>query len=95
VRFAGSALKSLGQSPNIHRAIAKDEKRPAPACANLSQVDARLALFEASGEPGAPYVDTHRLFARGALRRWLRAFVDPVSRPCEAGEVTPFLSVGR
>ena len=51
--------------------IAQYEKRLAQARANLSHVDACIALFEASGEPGAlrPYIDTHRLFARGALMR--------------------------
>src|ERR1019366_8550545 len=37
----------------------------------LSHVNACIALFEVSGEPGAvrPYVDTHRLFARGELMK--------------------------
>jgi hypothetical protein len=55
----------------IISAIAQYEKRLAQARADLSHVNACIALFEASGEPGAltPYVDTHRLFARGELMR--------------------------
>jgi hypothetical protein len=53
----------------IISAIAQYEKRLAQARADLSHVNACIALFEASGEPGAltPYIDTHRLFARGEL----------------------------
>jgi hypothetical protein len=49
--------------------IAHYEKRIAQARADLSHVNACITLFEASGEPGAvtPYVDTHRMFARGEL----------------------------
>ena len=53
----------------ILASIAQYEKRIAQARADLSHVNACIALFEATGEPGAlsPYVDTHRLFARGEL----------------------------
>src|SRR5208337_1154621 len=53
----------------IISAIAQYEKRLAQARADLSHVNACIALFEASSEPGAltPYIDTHRLFARGEL----------------------------
>ena len=53
----------------IISSIANYEKRIAQARADLSHVNACIALFEVSGEPGAvpPYVDTHRLFARGEL----------------------------
>jgi hypothetical protein len=53
----------------IISSIAQYEKRLAQARADLSHVNACIALFEVSGEPGAltPYVDTHRLFARGEL----------------------------
>ena len=55
----------------IVSSIAQYEKRLAQARADLSHVNACIALFEASGEPGAltPYVDTHRLFARGELMK--------------------------
>jgi hypothetical protein len=51
--------------------IAQYEKRIAQARADLSHVNACIALFEVSAEPGAvpPYVDTHRLFARGDLMK--------------------------
>jgi hypothetical protein len=51
--------------------IAQYEKRIAQARADLSHVNACIALFEVSGEPGAvpAYVDTHRLFARGELMK--------------------------
>jgi hypothetical protein len=53
----------------IISSIAQYEKRLAQARADLSHVNACIALFEASGEPSAltPYIDTHRLFARGEL----------------------------
>ena len=53
----------------IISSIAHYEKRIAQARADLSHVNACIALFEVSGEPGAvpPYVDTHRMFARGEL----------------------------
>ena len=55
----------------IISSIANYEKRIAQARADLSHVNACIALFEVSGEPGAvpPYVDTHRLFARGELMK--------------------------
>ena len=55
----------------ILASIAQYEKRIAQARADLSHVNACIALFEATGEPGglAPYVDTHRMFARGELMR--------------------------
>jgi hypothetical protein len=55
----------------ILASIAQYEKHIAQARADLSHVNACIALFEATGEPGAisPYVDTHRLFARGELMR--------------------------
>ena len=53
----------------IISSIAQYERRIAQARADLSHVNACIALFEVSSEPGAvpPYVDTHRLFARGEL----------------------------
>jgi hypothetical protein len=64
-----TTLKS--KRTEIISSIAQYEKRLAQARADLSPVNACIALFEASGEPGAltPYVDTHRLFARGELMR--------------------------
>lgn len=55
----------------ILASIAQYEKRIAQARADLSHVNTCIALFEATGEPGAlsPYVDTHRLFARGEMMR--------------------------
>jgi hypothetical protein len=53
----------------ILASIAQYEKRIAQARADLSHVC--IALFEATGEPSGinPYVDTHRLFARGEMMR--------------------------
>ncbi len=53
----------------ILSSIAQYEKRLAQARADLSHINACIALFEATGDPGSltPYVDTHRLFARGEL----------------------------
>ena len=55
----------------ILASIAQYEKRIAQARADLSHVNACIALFEATGEPSDinPYVDTHRLFARGEMMR--------------------------
>jgi len=55
----------------IISAIASYEKRLTQARADLSHVNACTALFEVTGEPGAvtPYVDTHRMFARGELMK--------------------------
>ena len=51
----------------IENAIANYEKRLAQARADLSHVNACIAMFEASGERGEmqPYVDMHRIFQRG------------------------------
>lgn len=51
----------------VEAAISNYEKRLAQARADLSHINACIAIFEASGEPGeaGAYVDTHRLFARG------------------------------
>jgi len=53
----------------ILSSISQYEKRIAQARADLSHVNACIALFEVTSEPGAftPYVDTHRMFARGEL----------------------------
>ena len=53
----------------IISSIAK--KRLAQARADRSHVNACIALFAVTGEPGAipPYVDTHRMFARGELMK--------------------------
>ena len=50
----------------IEATIAAYERRLDQARADLSHVNACIAIFEASGEPSdaAPYVDTHRMFAR-------------------------------
>jgi hypothetical protein len=55
----------------ILASIAQYEKRIAQARADLSHINACIALFEATGEPSDinPYVDTHRLFARGEMMR--------------------------
>src|SRR5664280_2133672 len=55
----------------IISSIASYEKRIAQARADLSHVNACIALFEVSVDPGSvpPYVDTHRLFARGELMK--------------------------
>jgi hypothetical protein len=51
----------------MEAAIANYEIRLAQARADLSHVNACIAIFQASGEPNgmAPYVDTHRMFKRG------------------------------
>lgn len=53
----------------IEAAIAGYERALNQARADLSHVNACIAMFEASGEPGdmAPYVDLHRLFKRGEM----------------------------
>jgi hypothetical protein len=53
----------------IISSIASYEKRLAQVRADLSHVNTWTALFEVSSKPGAapPYVDTHSMFARGAL----------------------------
>jgi hypothetical protein len=55
----------------ILASIGQYEKRIAQARADLSHVNACIALFEVTGDLGAlsPYVDTHRLFARGELMK--------------------------
>ena len=62
-----TALRS--KRAEIISSIAHYEKRIAQARADLSHVNASIALFAVTGEPGTvpPYVDTHRLFARGEL----------------------------
>jgi hypothetical protein len=66
-----TALRS--KRAEIISSIASDEKRLAQARADLSHVNARIALFAVTGEAGAipvpPYVDTHRMFARGELMK--------------------------
>ena len=59
-----TTLKS--KQAEIEATIAAYEKRLDQARADLSHVNACIAIFEASGEPSdtAPYVDTHRMFAR-------------------------------
>jgi len=59
------------RSARWRRAIAQYERCLGQARADLSHVNACIALFEVSGKPGAvpPYVDTHRLFARGELMK--------------------------
>jgi hypothetical protein len=51
----------------IERAITKYEKALAQARADLAHINAAIAIFDASGERTeiAPYVDVHRLLARG------------------------------
>ena len=60
-----TALRS--KRAEIISSIAK--KRLAQARADLSHVNACIALFAVTAEPGVipPYVDTHRMFARGEL----------------------------
>jgi hypothetical protein len=55
----------------IERAIAGYESRLAQAKADLSHVNACIAIFEAHDDPtgSRAYVDTHRLFARGEMMR--------------------------
>jgi len=54
---------------HIEAAIVNYERALDQARADLSHVNACIAMFEASGEPGdmAPYVDLHRLFKRGEV----------------------------
>jgi len=51
----------------ITAAIANYEKRLTQARADLAHINAAITIFEASGgrEQFAPYVDVHRLLARG------------------------------
>lgn len=53
----------------IEAAIAGYERALNQARADLSHVNACIAMFEASGAPGdmAPYVDLHRMFKRGEM----------------------------
>jgi len=53
----------------IEAAITNYERALDQARADLSHVNACIAMFEASGEPGdmAPYMDLHRLFKRGEV----------------------------
>lgn len=56
----------------IEAAIANYEARLAQARADLSHVNACIAIFEAHDDPNGgtrAYVDTHRLFARGEMMR--------------------------
>ncbi len=60
-----TTLRSKQQE--IEASITKYEKRIAQARADLSHINAAIAIFEVSGDPeGFPaYVDIHRLFKRG------------------------------
>ena len=51
--------------------IAQDEKRLAQARADLSHVNACIAIFEANDDPEErqPYLDLHQLFGRGEIGR--------------------------
>jgi hypothetical protein len=55
----------------ITATIAKYEKRIAQARADLSHINACIAIFEADTAPSdaAPYIDVHRLFERGEPMR--------------------------
>src|ERR1700679_1911632 len=58
----------------ILASIMQYEKRIAQARADLSHVNACIAIFEACDEPSGTraYVDLHRLFARGEMMRLSR-----------------------
>ncbi len=60
-----TTLKS--KRSEIIASIANYERRLAQARADLSHVNATIAMFEAKGHHGEmqPYVDLHRLFKRG------------------------------
>ena len=81
-----TTLKS--KRAEIISSIAQYEKRVAQPRADLSHVNACIALFEASGEPGAapPYVDTHRMFARGELMKLCKEAL--ASGPKSTKEIT-------
>jgi hypothetical protein len=53
----------------IEASIAQYERALEQARADLSHINACIAMFELSGEPGdvTPYVDLHRLFKRGEV----------------------------
>ena len=59
----------VAKRDEIESAIAAYEKRLAQARADLSHVNACIALFEASGDRDSTtaYTDIHRLFQRGEL----------------------------
>ena len=63
--------------------IAHYEKRIVQARADLSHVNACIALFEVTGEPGTvpPHVDTHHMFGRDELCRSVAARIkDPAAQ---------------
>ena len=67
----------------IISSIANYEKRLAQARADLSHVNACIALFEVTAEAGAvpPHVDTHHMFARVELCRSVAARIkDPAAQ---------------
>jgi hypothetical protein len=59
----------------IVRAIALYERQLARARADLASVDATLAIYEASGDPGSlpPYADVRSLFRPGELMTLCKA----------------------
>jgi len=81
-----TTLKS--KRAEIISSIAQYEKRVARPRADLSHVNACIALLEASGEPGAvlPCFDTHRMFACGELMKLCKEAL--ASGPKSTKEIT-------
>jgi hypothetical protein len=63
--------KLIAKCDEIERSIVGYESRLAQARADLSHVNACIAIFEACDEPSGTqaYVDLHRMFARGEMMR--------------------------
>src|ERR1700735_5295635 len=61
----------ISKRDEIEAAITNYERRLEQARADLSRVNACIAIFEACDEPSGTraYVDLHRLFARGEMMR--------------------------
>jgi hypothetical protein len=59
----------IAKRDEIEAAITNYERRLEQARADLSHVNACIAIFEADDDPNGTraYVDTHRLFARGEM----------------------------
>jgi len=71
--FPGMEIRTVttlkSKRHKIIASIANYERALEQARADLSHVNACIAMFEVSGEPGdvTPYIDLHRLFKRGEV----------------------------
>ncbi len=66
------------KAEEIRKSIVGYEQRLSQARADLSHVNAAIAIFEASGDPAdmAAYVDIHRIWKRGQLMDLCRGFLE-------------------